>query len=131
MQRGAVIGLAAKESTQVRSHTHMHSHVCTHTLTQVHSHVCTHTQVHAHGTHTHTHVYLCNSALTQAPTCTYTLILTYVQVLISGTWLRFSRVNPPSLYLSMKHFSSPPHNLPEPGLRVPQPAPGGFPRLRS
>lgn len=124
-ERGSHWSSSQGEHTSALSHTHALTRVYTY------AHMCVHTQVHAHDTHTHTHVYLCNSALTQAPTCTYTLILTYVQVLISGTWLWFSRVNPARLYLSMKHFSSPPHNLPEPGLRVPRPAPGGLPSLRS
>lgn len=84
------------------SHTHVHSHVCTHTLTQVHSHMYS-------PTHTHTCIYavVCSHKCLRA----HTLILTYMQVLISGTWLWFSRVNPPkatSLRESVLHPPQPP-----------------------
>ena len=97
-----------------------HSHTCTHTC--VHTHKCTHHAlmhtpalthrcIHAHSALTYVHLHMCLRA--------HTLILTHVQVLISGSWLQFWRLNPPRLHLSMRHFSRPPYNLPEPQAMCP------------
>lgn len=93
-----------------------HTHALTHTLTQVHSHTCihvrsgtcphSHTCIRAHSALTYMHSHMCLHA--------HTLILSYTQVLISRSWLQSLRFTPPKLHVSMKHFSRPPYNLPEP-----------------
>lgn len=98
MQRGAVIGLAARGNVQC-THTHTRALTCSHTPT----HMCTH----AH------------SALTfilHAPP----LMLTYMRALTSGSWLRFWRAEPPRLHLSMEPFSRP-HITPQSARLCPRP----------
>lgn len=69
MQRGAVIGLAAKGNIQVHSHTcaltrvytYTHTGALTHALTRTYTYVhlfawCTHTYADMH-THTHSHIH--------------------------------------------------------------------------
>lgn len=104
--------------------THLYAHVCSHTHALT-AHSCTHLSSHiptlrcicAHGARTYVHTHTCLHA--------HTLLLTHRHVLISGSWLPFGGSSPPGLHLSMKHFSGPPYNLPEPrSCAPPPPAPG-------
>lgn len=90
----------------MRSHTHVHSHVCTYTHTGALTHVLTYTY-----THTCIYAVVCSHKCLHA----YTLILTYMQVLISGTWLWFSRVNPPKATSLREAVLQPPTTLQSPG----------------
>lgn len=65
------------------AHTHT-SALTMHTPALTHS---THRCIHAHSALTYVHLHMCLRA--------HTLILTHVQVLISGSWLQFWRLNPP------------------------------------
>lgn len=75
--------------TYIHMHPQVQPHVYTHTtaLTHIHPHVCSYTHLHihmcisAHSALTYMHSHACLHA--------HTLILTYTQVLISGSWLQF------------------------------------------
>lgn len=102
------------EQTSALPHTHMHSHTHSHKRTRTHAFTCA--QAHARtATRASVHTVL-SHICTHTCACMHTLILSYTQVLISRSWLQSWRFTPPpaKLHVSMKHFSRPPYNLPEP-----------------